>query len=314
LTTPKCDEKVNWFVSQKVIKISPEQLSGIVRMLNLDGFPTNRPLQPLNGRNVYQYMAEFSYDLNAFNGPNNWGKFWPACGGLRQSPIDISSRNVQYYQLADIYNSAPGSPQNSTLFNTGYTVEVVIGDEHRRNEGSSSTSYVVGSTLLKDRHQLLQYHWHTPSEHTVDGEQFPLEVHYVHQDSVGRLSVVGVFYKLQSQCNSDLQPVIDGLSKIPSSKDTTPITVKIQFPDMGWYWHYVGSLTNPPCTEIVDWFVYQRPQGICQDQLTAMTKAIPKFPNSRPVQPLNGRLVYAGSAGSMVASLFLVVFALFCAM
>jgi carbonic anhydrase len=154
---------------------------------------------------------------------------------------------------------------------------------------------------MLDQFNLLQFHYHSPSEHTIDGQTYPLEVHYVHKDIIGRFAVVAFFYDVTTQCNPDLDPIVNAISAIPNPGSSVPISVKVHYPIAHHFWHYVGSLTTPPCLEIVEWFVYKDVQPICSRQLQAI-QSVMLSPNNRPIQNLNNRTVYVGSASTHTLS------------
>ncbi|KAI3738690.1 hypothetical protein L2E82_28785 [Cichorium intybus] len=131
--------------------------------------------------------TEFSYDIKSPNGPDNWGKIhpeWRICNkGKLQSPIDLTRKRVQttsrLRRLDRNYK-----PANTTLINRGHDMMLrwIGGGGHIRINGIN--------------YQLNQVHWHTPSEHTINGRRFNLELHMVHQSRKGRIAVVGIMYKI----------------------------------------------------------------------------------------------------------------------
>lgn len=201
-----------------------------------------------------------------------------------QSPIDIQSYSVLAYPIGPLTTTTPSSSVPSPVSFDGHAVNVAVGLANRGN--------ITGSSLLGDDYQLLQFHYHSPSEHTINGIQFDLEVHYVHQQkTTGLLAVVGVIYQV-GEYNADLQPLVDALS----SNDTTPtVTMSVRYPTYGsGFWYYRGSLTTPPCSQTVSWFVSQNVLQLSRPQLnTIIANLDPEgYGNARPVQPLNGRNVY----------------------
>jgi carbonic anhydrase len=311
LTAPPCTEGVNWFISQKILTLSQSQLSAIKEKLN-GGEANSRPTQSLNGRNVYQYVptSEFTYE-----NPSTWGSLWPLCNGVQQSPINIETELVNWDNsipsLSFEYNDVE---QSEELENTGVTIEVAV---------SSSVSLGVnlsGAVLLNEKFTLRQFHFHSPSEHKVNGHSFNLEAHFVHasqNNPQARLSVVGYLFSLSDECSDFLEPIIENLDSVQEGGDSTEIEVAFPFADFDDdnYWYYIGSLTTPPCTEIVNWFVYRDSLPICSSQLAKLGLAIEAFPNNRPVQSTNGRKVYTiGSASSVTVSSFVMMVIILCAM
>ena len=133
-------------------------------------------------------------------------------------------------------------------------------------------------------YNLLQFHFHTPSEHYIGGLPYPMEVHFVHQAEDGQLGVIGVLMKLgeESKAISKIWGAIAEQGTISlSAKDLLPANLD--------YFKYEGSLTTPPCSEGVQWHVVKEPITISEAQLIAFQELFPV--NARPVQPLNTRTV-----------------------
>jgi carbonic anhydrase len=147
-------------------------------------------------------------------------------------------------------------------------------------------------TVGADSYALVQFHFHAPSEHTVDGEHFPLELHFVHQAEDGALAVVGVLIQEGTE-NPGFAPLWEQLPE-PGSQATIRIPAGFKdyiFPDArAAVYHYSGSLTTPPCSEGVQWFVIRTPTRASREQINAFTEAYDH--NNRPVQPLNDRNIY----------------------
>jgi len=219
-------------------------------------------------------------------GPDHWGGLSPdfaACSsGRMQSPIDIASAATGLAVGAPGHDIAYQDVPLSILHN-GHTVQM---------------NYAPGSSMSIEGQQydLLQFHFHAPSEHTVDGKAFPMEVHFVHKDSHGGLAVIGVMIE-EGAANAALA---DAWAHLPGHEaaETTIADVSINagaiLPPDGRYHHYKGSLTTPPCSEGVRWFVLSQPISMSAAQIEKFEAAA--APNARPVQPLNSRLMI-GPAG-----------------
>jgi carbonic anhydrase len=171
-----------------------------------------------------------------------------------------------------------------------------------------------GTTTFEGaQYSMLQFHFHHASENTIDGKQFPLEMHVVHKNAVGKLLVVGVLFAsgaantFLSQLAWDKLPTggrdvhnvhHDGTDAKHVGTTHVPLTGAINvldaLPQNRSYWTWPGSLTTPPCTQGVTWVLLQQPVTISPDQV----KAFPYQNNFRPPQPLNARTVYSGSADS----------------
>jgi carbonic anhydrase len=208
-------------------------------------------------------------------GPEHWAELdeaYEVCAtGLEQSPIDLA--NAVEQDVANI--TFRYQPSQINILNNGHTIQV------NYDEGSSIE--VNGET-----YDLLQFHFHMPSEHTLTGQEFPGELHLVHQSAAGNLAVVGIFLDEGSE-NSALLPVWADLPASESEVETTGKMVDAsQFlPDDQKTFRYPGSLTTPPCTEGVSWFVMVEPVEISTNQVEQF-KAIISVSN-RPVQPLGER-------------------------
>ncbi len=151
--------------------------------------------------------------------------------------------------------------------------------------------YPGGSTLTVGGHTyaLKQFHFHHPSEEHVDGKVYPLEAHLVHSDADGHTAVIAVLFDLGAA-----NPLLDTMWKnIPAEKekeaDISSISINVAdlLPADRGYFTYMGSLTTPPCTEGVTWYVLKAHATISKEQLEAFVKLYPL--NARPIQPTNGR-------------------------
>ena len=198
------------------------------------------------------------------------------CGiGQKQSPLNISANSVIKIEKIDEvqfnYAEVPLS-----LTNNGHTIRANI---------------VKGSLYFgNNEYDLVQFHFHAPSEHLVNGLVYPMEIHFVNGTADGRIAVVGVLVKTGA-FNSVFQEILD---KAPSQLGQTNETTVLIRPDKllpehnQHFYTYAGSLTTPPCTEGVQWFILQDFLEISEEQFKAFTS---KFfsDNARSKQQLNGR-------------------------
>ena len=209
-------------------------------------------------------------------GPSHWGELdqsYAVCGtGKSQSPIDVANPSEQ--DLANI--SFHYQPSEVNILNNGHTVQV---------------NYDPGSYIELDnaRYDVVQFHYHAPSEHTINGESFPAELHIVHRNADGNLAVVGILLREGTE-NAAYQPFIGNL---PNEKtDPKDAGVKINamdlLPSVGTTFRYSGSLTTPPCSEGVNWLLMTTPVDLSMQQLTALDSLF-EGGNNRPVQPINDR-------------------------
>jgi carbonic anhydrase len=208
--------------------------------------------------------------------PKQWGKLDPAyslCSlGRMQSPIDV--KNAKTAELAVLKIDYQAAPLN--IIDNGHTIQV---------------NYAAGSTLIvgDKRYTLKQFHFHHPSEEHINGTSFPLVAHLVHEGPDGRLAVIAVLFELGAA-----NPLIDTLWKnVPAEKgkahDVPSVSVQAQdlLPSERGYFTFAGSLTTPPCSEGVTWYVLKSRTTISPEQVAAFAKIYPA--NARPIQPTNGR-------------------------
>ena len=208
--------------------------------------------------------------------PTQWGKLtsdFAQCElGRDQSPINVST-------------AVSGQPAN-IQFNYKPTPLVVVNNGH-----TIQVNYQPGSTVTINgkTYDLLQFHFHTPSEHTVDGQAAAMELHLVHQNRIRQLAVVGILMT-SGTTNSTIAPI---WNHIPTQKGekaaTTMINAADLLPEATSFFSYTGSLTTPPCSEGVSWNLMTQPIEVSAAQIAEFGKIYPV--NARPIQPTNGRLI-----------------------
>lgn len=208
------------------------------------------------------------------NGPGHWGNVDAAskvCSvGSQQSPVDI--RDTVKSQLAPL-KIAWGKTAD-TIVNNGHTIQL---------------NFAPGSTL-NGSYTLLQFHFHRPSEHLIGGKNFPMEVHFVHRNAAGSLAVVGVLMAA-GRANAAFSKVVATMPahEGPAVKADTAIDPNRLLPARHGYYKYAGSLTTPPCSEVVDWLLLREPIQVAQADINSFAKLYPM--NARPVQKDNRRFV-----------------------
>jgi carbonic anhydrase len=197
--------------------------------------------------------------------------------GRRQSPIDLGdARPAELPAIEFDY----GETVEAEVFDTGKTVEVEFAAGRR-----------PGIAIRGERFELLQFHFHEPSEHRVTGEAYPMELHFVHQNQVGELAVVGVFLDTTS---AEPQPVIERIwATVPERVgQRAPIAIAPEglLPSDRDYVRYAGSLTTGACAEGVRWHVLRGRLAVTPEQVEDY-----RHPNSaRKLQPVNDRPVLVG--------------------
>lgn len=193
--------------------------------------------------------------------------------GQDQSPINIQ-RVVEGApkQIKFNYGSVPLKVRNN-----GHTIQV---------------DYEQGSTITIDNevYRLVQLHFHTPGEHNITGIAWPMELHLVHQNSQGEFAVIGVMIESGKEHSTITQiwQNIPSKGQVNSSQEMTINAIDL-LPNDTSYWSYNGSLTTPPCSQGVQWYVLTHPIEISEEQISVFEDLYPV--NARPVQPVNGRVV-----------------------
>lgn len=242
--------------------------------------------------------SPWNHDPDSTIGPAHWGTIdqsFDAClSGTSQSPIDISGA---------VRGGGPALqfdyPDNELVVeNTGHTIEVPIPADN-------------GNTLRirNSVYTLTQYHFHAPSEHTLNGKHYDLEVHLVHKNAAGQTAVVGVFMNVGSEPRDLVDDVFHNAPDVAGEE--TDVGIESNAKDLlpgsqpghggspfviTRYYSYAGSLTTPPCSQGVRWLVLKDPVTVSDFSVSELHHLVSLFPsyggypnNNRPTQPLNGR-------------------------
>ena len=229
-------------------------------------------------------MAEegHHWSYSGGTGPGHWSameKDFEACGiGRNQSPIDIQTQAVRRGPLPAIAFDYKPSPLK--IIDNGHTIQV---------------NYAPGSTITINgaKYELKQFHFHKPSEEKIDGKQSDMVAHLVHKDANGKVAVVAVLLSKGAE-----NPLIATLWKnVPKEKgheaEVAAVTVDVNqlLPKDRGYYTFEGSLTTPPCSEGVRWFVLKSTTTVSAAEVSQFGKVYSM--NARPTQPLNGREITA---------------------
>jgi carbonic anhydrase len=223
------------------------------------------------------FAADAHWGYEGATGPDKWGELDAASrvcsAGNQQSPVDI--RSPLQAQLPPL--TIAWEKRADTIVNNGHTIQVNFSDGNSLNVGDQ-------------RYALLQFHFHRPSEHLIDGRSFPMEVHFVHRNASGGLAVIGVMLAA-GKSNPAFSKVIATMpaKEGPPVKADPAIDPRALLPAKRGYFRYEGSLTTPPCSETVDWLVLTDPVTVAETDVAAFAKLYPM--NARPAQQLHRRFV-----------------------
>jgi carbonic anhydrase len=219
--------------------------------------------------------THWSYEGDS--GPANWSKInvdWAKCGnGSRQSPIDIrDGMKVELEQISFDYH-----PSSFNVVDNGHTVQV----------GVSGGNYI---TVQNRMFELQQFHFHRPSEERINGKAFEMVVHLVHRDAEGRLAVLALLLE-RGAPQATIQTVWNNLplEKLETMQPTILLDPAEMLPVRRDYYTYMGSMTEPPCSEGVLWLVMKQPVQASPAQMALFSRLYPL--NARPIQPANGRII-----------------------
>jgi carbonic anhydrase len=211
------------------------------------------------------------------SGPANWSKInvdWAMCGsGRRQSPIDIRDGiKVDLEQISFDYH-----PSSFNEIDNGHTIQVTVG---------SGNFITVGNQT----YELQQFHFHRPSEERVNGKGTEMVIHLVHKSVEGKIAIVAVLLE-RGKAHNLIQTVWNNLplEKNEVVAPSVVLDLKEALPEKREYYTYMGSLTEPPCTEGVLWLVMKQPMQASPAQMALFSRLYPL--NARPVQSGNGRMV-----------------------
>jgi carbonic anhydrase len=224
------------------------------------------------------HPTEHTWGYSGEIGPNHWGDLKPefaVCkAGHTQSPIDIvKPRKADLPAIEFNYKVSP-----LRIIDNGHTIQI---------------NYAPGSFIRVGgkQYELKQFHFHRPSEEKINGESFEMVAHLVHADPNGSLAVVAVLLN-QGKDNALVHELWNNLPK-EKEKEEAPEKVQIDatqlLPADRGYYTFPGSLTTPPCSENVTWFVLKQPGTLSSEEITRFSSLYSI--NARPVQPLYSRTV-----------------------
>jgi len=226
------------------------------------------------------FADDVHWTYQGVGNPEQWGKLKPDFAlceiGKNQTPINLVENEMIEAELSAIEFAYKNSA--ATVVNNGHTIQI--------NYPQGSSIKIEGKTF-----NLVQFHFHTPSENQINGKSFPLEVHLVHKNDKGELAVIGVMFDV-----GNAHELLDSIWKKVSSKENEEVKLDQEInpmnllPEEKNYFRFNGSLTTPPCSEGVRWFVMKKPLMVSQAQIHQF-KGWMKHDNARPLQPVNARPV-----------------------
>ena len=219
------------------------------------------------------------------NGPASWGKLnrdWLLCAeGIHQSPVDFTgAEHVKFNEI-----KLTIAPASLKIVHQTHVIEAIDNGHTIQINYDEGETFEIGNESYK----LRQYHFHSPSEHTVNGRHYAMEMHLVHISKDKKLAVIGVFIE-EGRHNEAFDTIWSNLPRKTGQEvhhENVQVDVDDMLPKNKATYRYMGSLTTPPCSEGVRWFVYVEPIQMSRDQIKAFREIF--HGNNRPTQPLNDR-------------------------
>ncbi|KAM0938958.1 putative carbonic anhydrase [Dioscorea sansibarensis] len=277
---PELFQSKLWQGMKKITISSSTLFHLLLFSLFFSWFPSAKPQEIEDER-------EFSYIPGSPNGPERWGELhpeWEKCSnGMMQSPIDLAYQRVRLDPSLGMLRR-DYKATNATLKNRGHDIMLEwVGDA-----GSLSINGTV--------YFLKQIHWHSPSEHAINGTRYALEAHMVHQSQTQKVAVIGIIYIIGSpdlflkKLENNIEQLANtGVLQVNAGV-VDPKDVKIEGDQ---YYRYMGSLTTPPCSENVTWTIIKKIKTVSKEQVDLLREAVhdDAMNNARPLQPINGRYI-----------------------
>lgn len=220
-----------------------------------------------------------NWGYTGHNTPEKWGSLsqeYRECGvGLNQSPINIThSLHAGLNPLNPSYNT-----KTKEIFDNGHTVQLTM----------KPGGYIEIDSI---KFELKQIHFHSPSENHIEGKEYPMEAHFVNLDNNGQIAVLAIMFEY-GQENKTLSKFWNIMPK----EEGGGFTIELDniasglLPKDKHYYRFNGSLTTPPCTEGVRWFVFKETQSISKEQVKHFHDEIMHGDNNRPIQPIDARVI-----------------------
>lgn len=237
------------------------------------GKPEPRPAEFTGGAGRWSWARA--------SGPDHWGDLAPEFAlcksGKQQTPLALSTADATTDSaLTPLLFAFPAAPLK--LVHNGRGVD-------------ASTRVDWQTTTPAGPYRVAGFHFHSPSEHTVDGKQFDAELHFVHKNASGQLAVIALLFTVGAE-NVPLQAVFAHEPRAGGPEASTDASVDLGalLPGAEPYFTYSGSLTTPPCSEGLTWFVFETPRSLSQGQLDSL-RATMNGPTNRPLQQRGERTI-----------------------
>ncbi|CAE8647289.1 unnamed protein product, partial [Polarella glacialis] len=304
LTAPPCTDSVQWFVMETSLKVSAGQVVAFTQKFSPSEITHSRPLQLRSGRSVVKGKISVAGEVTCptrtagdaeriwtYEVPQCWHEDFPMCAGRAQSPININTQGSF-------------AAEGSVRFEVELQYRASLGRSvQRTSRGFQVAGVDLGSLGIGGaRYDVLDFHVQCPSEHAVDGKKLACEMQVVHQKdgSTGfdDLLVLSILFEIGAE-NAFLKQIDAGrlsfmgqLAGIPGAVDLqAELGALISSSD---FFRYDGSLTSPPCSETVSWYILSKRLTLSQDQVQAVTGPSPDAYH-RPLQLVNGRGLFKNS-------------------
>ncbi|TXG58257.1 hypothetical protein EZV62_016086 [Acer yangbiense] len=234
--------------------------------------------------------VDFSY--SGATGPSNWGTLKPeytiCSSGKNQSPVNIIQNNTVLNQNLTLQSKHYDAVANATVDNLVYHI------------GLHYNGDIGGMEINGKKYTFKEMHWHSPSEHLIDGQRFSTELHLVHKAEDGSTAVNGILYQ-NGNSPMEVDPFLaklgDALKKLSEDNvtvvDVGMLNTEPLMQNYRKFYRYVGSFTTPACKEGVIWTILGEVKIISQEQVAALKAPLTREykDNARPVQPLNVRQI-----------------------
>ena len=230
----------------------------------------------LSMHSVDSIASDTPWSYSGLKGPSHWGQLDPSyslCGnGSEQSPVDVTNTVSAVLPGIEFNYNATGNQ----IENNGHFVKI---------------NYKTGSSIVIDdaEYKLVQSHFHTPAEHTINNKAFPMEVQHYHNNKAGDQLVISALFMAGEENKALHHSWLKLLSQKHARhllyREISPVEL---LPENREYYRLQGSLTIPPCTENITWIIMKHPVTASREQIQELHKTI-YADNNRPVQPLNKR-------------------------